>query len=502
MALGNFMAILDIQIVASSIRDIQAGIAASADELAWVQTAYLIAEVIAIPLSGYLGRAFSIPTFFAWAAGGFAVASAACGLAWNIESMIVFRAIQGFLGGALIPTTMASAWLLFPLKYRNGVQIMIGMIVTIAPSIGPTVGGTITDALGWRWLFFINLVPAVIIAFLVPMCIRGLPKAQPELLRKLDWLGLFSLAIFLGSLQLYLEEAPGDGWFATQKILTIFVVCALAATVFFWRAFTVAEPIVSLKAFRNRNFAIGALITFVIGIGLYGSVYLQPLFLGMIRGFGALQIGHVMFATGAAMFLTAPIIRTVGDKFDMRVVVAIGVVIAAIGCFTQSGLTHESDFNEFILPQALRGMGFMFVFALMTQLAFATLPPEEIQTASGLFNLMRNLGGALGVAVLNALKDYYTVFHKTMLAPMLDPANPLVAARLQGLEAAMTAAGTHDPYLAALAQMTAILNREAMVMTFNNLFFIMGVIFLTSLIAMPLLKKPEGPPPAAASDAH
>ncbi len=502
MALGNFMAILDIQIVASSIRNIQAGISASADELAWVQTAYLIAEVIAIPLSGYLSRAFSIPVFFAWAATGFAFASAACGLAWNTESMIVFRAIQGFMGGALIPTTMASAWLLFPPKYRGGVQIMIGMIVTIAPSIGPTVGGTITDALGWRWLFFINLVPAAVIAVLVPFCLRGLPKANPSLLKKMDWIGLFSLAVFLGSLQLYLEDAPGDQWFGSAKIVSVFLVCLIAASVFFWRALTVDEPIVSLKAFRNRNFAIGALVTFSIGIGLYGSVYLQPLFLSQIRGFGALQIGHVMFATGAAMFVTAPIIRTVGDRVDMRILVAIGIVIAALGCFTQSGLTAESDFDEFILPQALRGMGFMFVFALMTQLAFATLPPEEIQTASGLFNLMRNLGGALGVAVLNALKDYFLVFHKTMLAPMLDPANPLVAARLTGLQAAMEKTEVSDPYLAAVAQMTFLLNREATVMTFNNLFFVMGIIFLLSLFAMPFLEKAKAETESTASDAH
>lgn len=489
MAVGNFMSILDIQIVASSIREIQAGVAASAEELIWIQTSYLVAEVIAIPLSGFLGRALSIRNLYTIGALGFSLASAACAFAWSIESLIVFRAIQGFMGGALIPTTLATVFLLFPPKNRPTVQVMIGLIVTLAPSIGPTVGGLITDTLGWRWLFLINLVPGVAAAALVYAFIR-VGKPNYGLLNRMDWAGLIGLALFLGALQFVLEEGPRQGWLASGDIALWCVVAVGAGAVFFWRSFSAPEPVVSLRAFSDPNFAIGSAISLVLGLGLYGAVYLQPLFLGGVLGYSALQIGHVMFVTGATMFLSAPIARVFAMSIDPRLAVGIGVVAVAMGCLLQANLTAQSGFWDFFLPQVLRGFGFMFCFITVTNLALGTLPAGEVQNASGVFNLTRNLGGAIGLAALNTARDWSTAFHKSELAPMLDPANPLVGQHLAKSAAALQAAGVADPERAAIAQYAGLLNREATIMAFNSLFFAMSVVFLGILLMLPLLKKP------------
>jgi MFS transporter, DHA2 family, multidrug resistance protein len=496
MAVGNFMSILDIQIVASSIREIQAGVAASADELVWIQTSYLVAEIIAIPLSGFLGRAMSIRYLWTMAGIGFSLASAACAFAWSIESLIIFRTIQGFMGGALIPTTFAAVFLMFPPKNRPTVQVVIGLIATMAPAIGSTVGGAITEAFGWRWLFLVNLAPGLIASAVVYAFVR-IGKPNWALFTKMDWAGLAGLALFLGALQFVLEEGPRQGWLESPEIGWLAVLTVAAGVLFFWRAFTSEEPVVSLKAFRNTNFSIGSGVSFTLGLGLYGAVYLQPLFLGGVLGYSALQIGNVMFVMGTTMFFSAPIVRLFAMSMDPRAAVGIGVLSAALGCFLQTGLTAQSGFWDFFWPQVFRGFGFIFCFVTITNLALGTLPASEIQNASGVFNVTRNLGGAIGLAALNTLKDWYTVFHKTELAPVFDPADPLVQQQLQASAARLAAAGVADPDRAAMAQFGQTLAREATVMAFNNLFFVMGVTFLCILALLPFVQKPEAAPQAA-----
>jgi DHA2 family multidrug resistance protein len=501
MCVGNFMSVLDIQIVASSIREIQAGVAASADELVWIQTSYLVAEVIAIPLSGFLGRALTIRRLFAFAALGFTLFSAACAIAWSIESLIVFRAIQGLFGGFMIPTTFAAAFMLFPERNRATVNVLIGLIVTLAPSIGPTVGGWITATFGWHWLFLVNLAPGLMVTVGVWLLLKPEPMNWP-LLRRFDFLGLAGMAVFLGALQVVLEEGPRKGWLDSPEIAGFAIAAVAGAALFFQRALTRPEPVVSLAAFSNREFAISCALAFALGIGLYGSVYLQPLFLGQIRGYDSLQIGHVMFVTGATMFFSAPVARQIAMRLDPRVAIGFGISLVAGGCFLQASLTAESSFWAFFWPQALRGMGFIFCFATLSIVALGTLSQNQIQAASGVFNLMRNLGGAIGLALLNTVRDWYTVFHKTELAPMLDPANPLVADMLAGSAARLAAAGVGDPEAAAIAQYAALLNREAAVMTFNNLFTAMGASFIFAVMLLPLVRPPKPAAGAPVPDAH
>jgi DHA2 family multidrug resistance protein len=488
MIVGNFMAILDIQIVASSLREIGAGVSASADEIAWVQTSYLIAEVIAIPLSGLLGRALSMRTLFVISSLGFTLMSLACALAWNIESLILFRTLQGFLGGGMIPTTMAALFILFPEAKRAAPIVLVGMVSTLAPSVGPSLGGWITDGLGWHWLFLINLVPGLACAALV-WRFSPLREKDFSILKRLDVLGLIGMALLLGSLEYVLEEGPGHDWLADRTVLLMTGVLLGGGALFFWRAFTSSAPIVDLRVFSNRNFIIGCLVSLAAGIGLYGSVYLMPLFLGGVRGYSSTQIGSVMVVTGGAMFLTAPIIGRLQAKVDLRLLLLIGISMTAVGMWENARLTTESGFWELALPQALRGSGLMMCMIPMTGMALGTLPADRVQNASGLFNLTRNLGGALGLAIINTLLDQGRDLHRTELASTMSAGHVDVQTWLDQTAAGLAAQGVADPQTGALAQLAGMVEREATVMAFNNVYVMLAITFVLLLPLIPFTRQ-------------
>ena len=292
MCFGMFMAFLDIQIVSASLSEIQAGLSASADEIPWVQTSYLVAEVIAIPLSGFLSRALGTRTLFAMSAAGFTVASVMCGFSSSINEIILWRAMQGFIGGGMVPTVFASAYVIFAGPRQKMVAPVVGLIATLAPTIGPTIGGYVTEALSWHWLFFINIVPGIAVT-IATLILVDFDKPDYSLLDHFDWTGLISMAGFLGALEYVLEEGPRKDWFDDGAIVVLAIVSALSAVVFFARVLTAKEPIVDLRAFLNCNFAIGSLFSFVLGIGLYGLTFLYPLYLAQVRGYNALTGANV-----------------------------------------------------------------------------------------------------------------------------------------------------------------------------------------------------------------
>jgi DHA2 family multidrug resistance protein len=489
---GMFMAILDIQIVSSSLSEIQAGLAASADEISWVQTSYLIAEVIMIPLSGFLARLLSTRVLFVLSAIGFTVMSAACAMAWSIGSMIVFRCLQGFLGGAMIPTVFATSFKVFPPERRAAVSVMIGLVATMAPTLGPTLGGYITEAASWHWLFLINLLPGALVATGV-FALIDVDRPDRSLLKGFDFTGLLSMALFLGSLEYVLEEGPRDDWFQDDLIFALAVVSLAGAALFFWRVLTYERPIVDIRAFADRNFALGSLYSFVIGIGLYGSVYLLPLFLARVRGLNSLQIGLIMIVTGSAQFLSAPAAGALSKKLDLRVMLVFGLSLFALGLWLNSFLTAESGFVELFLPQAVRGFALMFCFIPINTLALGTLPPEKLNNASGLYNLMRNLGGAIGLAALNTILTDRLQLHWARLGEQINLARPVVEARLEHLEGMLGTALPGDPRHAAIRMLGNLVLREATVLTFNDALLMMAAVFLCTLAFMPLVRKPAHP---------
>src|SRR5215475_1876670 len=386
MVFGMFMSILDIQIVSASLSDIQAGLSASSTEVSWVQTAYLIAEVIAIPLSGFLSRALGTRLLFAISASGFTIASFLCGFATTIEEMILWRAIQGFLGAGMIPTVFASAYTVFPRSKFHIVGPIIGLVATLAPTIGPTVGGYITDAMSWHWLFFINIVPGILITLGV-LALVDFDEPHFELLDHFDWWGLLFMAGFLGSLEYVLEEGPQYEWLQDTSVAVFAGVGTISAVAFFWRVLSARVPIVDLWAFSNRNFAIGCVLQFCVGIGLYGLTYVYPRYLAEVRGYSAMMIGETMFVSGITMFLMAPVVGRMMLRFDMRYIIMFGLVVFALGSYQMTWITRDYDFYELLVPQILRGIGMMCAMVPTNNIALGTLAPDRVKNASGLFNL-------------------------------------------------------------------------------------------------------------------
>jgi DHA2 family multidrug resistance protein len=496
MVFGMFMAILDIQVVSASLSEIQAGLSASSSEVSWVQTSYLIAEVIAIPLSGFMSRALGTRLLFAISAAGFTVASFLCGFASTIEQMILWRAVQGFLGGGMVPTVFASAYIVFPRSKFHIVGPIIGLVATLAPTIGPTVGGIITDWMSWHWLFFINILPGIGITIGV-LALVDFDKPHLELLERFDWWGLITMAGFLGTLEYVLEEGPQYQWLQDTTVATCAAVSVVSAIAFFYRVLTAEEPIVDIRTFGNRNFAVGCLISFCLGVGLYGLTYIYPRYLAEVRGYSALQIGETMFVSGITMFLTAPVVGRLMQKFDMRLIIAAGIIIFALGSWQMTFITRDWDFYELLVPQILRGIGMMLAMVPANNIALGTLPPDMVKNASGLFNLTRNLGGALGLAVINQVLNERTDLHIARLHDRVTWGNAaaretldMFAQRLQGMG---------DAALMAMKQLSQIVHRQALVMGYGDAFFMLTVFYLALSLMVLLLRKPnmlQSPEPA------
>lgn len=498
MIVGMFMAILDIQIVASSLSEIQAGISATQEEISWVQTSYLIAEVIMIPLSGWLAHVFSTRWLFTTSALTFTLASTACAFAWNLESMIAFRAIQGFLGGAMIPTVFATAYALFPRDRQAGVTVVIGLVATMAPTLGPTLGGWLTETLSWHWLFLINVVPGMIVAASVAWLVR-VDRPNLSLLKGFDLPGILLVAIFLGSLQYVLEEGAGDDWFEGDNIVLGSVICVLGGIGFFWRELTVRNPVVDLRAFTNANFALGCLYSFIIGVGLYGSVYVLPLFLASVRGYNSLEIGIIIMVTGLFQFISAPIAGALAKRLDPRVMLGIGLICFGLGLHLNSALTAEWSYWEMFLPQAVRGFSLMFLFIPVNALALGTLSPEMLKGGSGLYNLMRNLGGAIGLAAINTVLTTRYDLHILHLAENITAARPGVTQALDDLTQTLTPRLGSDAAQAALKTLAGLAQREATVMSFADVLTLMSLVFAFGLLFLPLMRKVG---PSAGAEGH
>ncbi|MEH2515495.1 DHA2 family multidrug resistance protein [Bradyrhizobium sp. AZCC 1610] len=497
MVFGMFMSILDIQVVSASLAEIQAGLSASSSEVSWVQTSYLIAEVIAIPLSGFLSRALGTRLLFAISASGFTIASFFCGFASTIEQMIIWRAIQGFLGAGMIPTVFASAYTVFPRSKFYIVGPIIGLVATLAPTIGPTVGGYITGMMSWHWLFFINIVPGIGITVGV-LALVDFDKPDFALLEHFDWWGLLFMGSFLGTLEYVLEEGPQSQWLEDTSVAICAAICAVSAIAFFWRVLSVREPIVDIRTFTDRNFAVGCLISFCVGIGLYGLTYMYPRYLAEVRGYSALMIGETMFVSGIAMFLTAPIVGKLMVKYDMRYLIAIGLVLFALGSYQMTWITKDYDFYELLIPQILRGVGMMLVIVPTNTTALGTLAPERVKNASGLFNLTRNLGGAVGLAVINQVLSERTDLHISRLHDSVTWGNATAVETLNMLTQRMQGMG--DAALIAMKQLSQIVHRQAVVMGYGDVFFMLAMFYFGLSLVVLVLKKPYAM--AAEGDAH
>jgi MFS transporter, DHA2 family, multidrug resistance protein len=503
MCIGFFIALLDIQIVSASLRDIGGGLSAGTDETAWVQTSYLIAEIIVIPLSGWLSRVMSTRWLFCASAVGFTATSLLCGAAWDIHSMIVFRALQGFLGGSMIPTVFTTAFIYFSGNQRVIAAATVGAISSLAPTLGPTVGGWITDHYSWHWLFFVNLVPGIFVAVVVPILVR-VDKPNLSLLRGADYIGMVLMALCLGCLEYTLEEGERWDWFSDDTIRTTAWIAALAGVGFIWRSLTHPQPIVDFSALKIRNFGLGSLFSFVSGIAIFATIYLTPLFLGRVRGFSALQIGLAVFSTGLFQVCAIPLYTFLARRIDLRWLMMFGFGCFTLSMWTFAPITHEWGWHELLLPQALRGFGQQFAVAPVVTLALGSLAPQRLKLASGLFNLMRNLGGAIGIAVCGTILNDRANVHFLHLAEHLNGSNSSAQALLSQVAAADATRWNGDTVhgaSAAIHQLWTLTFREAQTQAFADAFLAIMVCLIVATLLIPLMKKVL-PPSAPPADAH
>jgi len=502
MCVGMFIALLDIQIVAASLQAIGGGLSAAQDSIGWVQTAYLIAEIVVIPLSGWLTRVFSTRWLFAGSALGFTIASMLCGMAWNIDSMIVFRGLQGMLGASMIPTVFTSSFHYFQGQRRVYAAAVVGSIAAIAPILGPVIGGAITDALNWHWLFYVNLVPGIAVTALV-VALVDIDRADLSLLRGADYPGIVLLAIGLGTLEYVLEEGARWNWLSDPTIRDCVWISAIAGAGFAFRSFTFANPVVDLRALGNRNFAIGCVLSFVTGIGMFSTIYLTPLFLGYVRGLSAWQIGTAIFSTGLASPVGVPIYVMLGRKVDLRWLMLFGMISFGASMWAFSFITHDWGAGELLIPQILRGFPQVFAVAPSVTLGLGSLAPARLKYASGLFNMMRNLGGAVGIALSGAMLNDRSNLHFTAIASALTPANGamehLLASMSARLGPVLGSAGAG--HLAALERLRGLAWREASTLAYADTFRALTLAFVGAALLVPLLRRVSPAPAASAAPA-
>jgi len=479
MCLGMFMAILDIQVVATSLPAIQQALGISRDAMSWIQTAYLIAEITAIPLTGWLTRLLSLRWMFVAAISLFTLASIGCAASDSFSALISFRIVQGFAGGALIPAVFSAVFLLFPLRLHPAATTLAGVVAVLAPTIGPVVGGWITETWSWHWLFLINVAPGVLAATATPFL---LPKDKVNFaeFRNLDRFSLLLLAVALATLEIALKQAPLDGWL-NYRPLALFAASFASGFVFARRTLHAAHPVVDLTTLSARAFAVGCALSFCLGVGLFGSVYLMPVFLAYVRRHDAFEIGTIMLVTGVAQLIAAPVAGYLESRLDPRKLSAFGFALFAVGLGLSALQSRIADFDEMLLPQVVRGIAIMFCLLPPTQLALGALAPHQVPDASGLFNLMRNLGGAIGIAVIDTILYGRTVGHGEALRDRLL-AGDVTAAQAIGLDVQLFQHPPPDVTQVTIeAYVRPMVERAAFAMSVNEAWMLLSAVALVAL---------------------
>ncbi len=486
--LGAFTAILDIQITNSSLADIQGGIGASVDQGSWISTAYLMAEIIVIPLTGWLGSVFGLRRYLSVNTGLFIGFSLLCASSTSLGQLILFRAGQGFTGGVLIPTAITILRTRIP-KAQQGIGITVfGLTATFAPAIGPTIGGWLTENLSWHYIFYLNLIPGPIAAGLQLAALNKQPTRWAEL-GKGDWFGVAAMAVGLSSLTFVLEEGQRKEWFESEVITRFAVVAALGIVVFILRELTAARPFINLRVLANPTIGASTTLMVVLGAVSLGSTYVIPLYCAQIQHYSAQQIGWVVMWSGLPQLAIFPLMPVLMKRVDLRLLVAAGTLLFAASCFLNVNLTHDVGMHELIVPQLLRAAGQPLFSIPLSQLSTAGLPPRDTADASALSNMMRNLGGSVGIALLSTVISRREVMHFSVIAESMT-AN---AGRTQERVAMLIAGMRADPALArtqALATLAAQVRREATVIAYADAFWIVGVGLVLSLAAIVLLRKP------------
>lgn len=492
MCIGLFIAQLDIQIVSASLNEIGGGLSAGKDEMAWVQTSYLIAEIIIIPLSGWLSRVFSTRWLFTLSAGAFTVMSVACGLAWNIQSMIVFRALQGAAGASMIPLVFTTAFIYYQGKELGLAAAVVSALASLSPMLGPTLGGWITDNLEWRWLFYINIVPGLYLLMSIPFLV-DVDKPNLALLKGADYPGIALLALTLGCLEYSLEEGARWGWFDDSTIMLTSSLTLVSALLFTLRTLTISNPIMDLYAFKDKNFSLGCFFSFAGGVGIFSTVYLTPVFLGQVRGFSSMDIGVAVCTTGIFQILSVPLYLYLSKKINLQWLLMVGLGGFAFSMFLFTPITHQWGWQELLLPQAIRGVSQQFAMAPIVTLTLGGIPKERLKLASGVFNLTRNLGGAIGIALCGTILNSRTNFHFQRIGEKVASVPQTVNEFITSYTAIFTQGGSDGTtgLLAATKLLSQMMMLQAQTMAFSDAFLLISILLFMAFVLVPVMDRKQ-----------
>ena len=492
--IGAFIAVLNIQITNASLPDIQGAIGAGIDDGGWISTAYLVAEIVVIPLTGFLTPVFSLRRYLLANTVMFLVMSVACAFATNLEQMIVLRALQGFFGGVLIPLAFTITLTMLPRSKQPIGLAMFALSATFAPAIGPTIGGYLTQTYSWHYIFYVNLVPgAIMLATLVP----SLPRApmQLALLRQGDWPGIATMAIGLASLQTVLEEGNKDDWFGSPFIVRLSVVAVVALALFFWIELTTPRPLLNLRLLRRRNFGLGSVANVILGMALYGSVYLLPNYLSQMQGYNSQQVGEVLAWTGLPQLVLIPFVPRLMQRFDARLLVAVGLGLFAASCFMNIEINPDYSGPQLLWANLVRAIGQALVLTPLSVLATGGIEREQAASASAMFNMMRNLGGSVGIAMLETLLTKREQFHSAIINPSVSLLNEATRRRLEMMQRYFMNAGTADPATAwhdAVVAVGRAVRAQAYFLAYGDTFFLMGCALLLAVVAAVLMRRATG----------
>ena len=491
MCLGMFMAILDVQVVATSLPAIQQALAISPDAMSWVQTAYLIAEVVAIPLTGLFTRVLTLRWLVTAAVALFTLASIGCACSGGFAVLLVFRVVQGFAGGVLIPAVFTAVFLLFPRRLHAVATTIGGVVAVLAPTVGPVVGGWITETWSWPWLFLINVIPGMIVISVTPFL---LPRQDTDFaeLAKLDGGSLVLLAAALAGLEIGLKEAPHHGWLSPVCVVLL-TGSAVGLGFFVHRSLGAEHPAMRLVTLQRRSFAVGCALSFCLGVGLFGSVYLMPVFLAFVRRHDAFEIGTIMLVTGIAQLVAAPIAAILESRIGARALTGAGFALFALGLGLSAIQPRTADFDEMYWPQIVRGVAIMFCLLPPTRIALGALPEFEVADASGLFNLMRNLGGAIGIALIDTILYGRSGMYAEDLRVRLL-AGDVSAAKAIGLDPALLVnRPPGPPDEAAVAFVRPMVEKASLALCVNEAWLMLACVAIAGVLLVPFARDRPDP---------
>jgi MFS transporter, DHA2 family, multidrug resistance protein len=500
--IGSFMAILNIQITNASLLNIEGGIGTGVDNGSWISTSYLIGEIVVIPLTDFLSRVFSFRRYMLASAALFAAFSVACAFTHDLPSMIAMRGLQGFAGGVLIPMAFTLVLTKLPKPQQPIGLAIFALSVTFAPAIGPTIGGYLTENYGWRTIFFVNVIPTAVMVSALYLTLERQPM-QLKLLKEGDWTGILTMAIGLSALQSVLEEGNKDDWFSSPFIVRLAVIAVVSLSLFVWIELTIEKPLIRLRLLKGRNFGFGTIALTMLGFALFGSVYILPAYLGQAQGYNSEQIGAVLAWTGLPQLLLIPLIPKMMQRFDTRYIAFVGLSIFAYSCFMNIAMSPDYAGDQLWIPNIVRAIGQAMVLTPLTSVTTSEIAPQDAAAASGISNMLRNLGGAIGTAVLATVITKREQFHSNIIGQSVTPGREEVRERIAEMTGYFQAHGISDPATAhhqAIIALGNAIKHQALVMGFSDTFGVIGVVLVIAAVAVLFTRKAKAA--GGASAAH